>query len=807
MRLLFIGLCFWGILPILMAQARLEVQDSLRYSRVRIWVSTEAEKAVLESLGLDCHHGHHRAGVFIENDYHQGELRALKQAGLRYEVLIRDVVKFYQERSLGEAGPEQQKNWLPDCGSQSLRYQQRPPHFRLGTMGGFFTYQDLIAELERMASVYPHLISRPMAIDSSNRTAEGRVLHWVRISDNPNQDEAHEPEMLFTGLHHSREPLSAMQLIYFMWFLLDNYDQSSEIQHLIDHTQLYFIPCVNPDGYAFNSNQYPQGGGLWRKNRKRNADGTIGVDLNRNYGKAFGFDDRGSSPTPSAETYRGPYAFSEAETQNIRDFCISRRFELALNYHSYGNMLIYPWAYNSGQTADSTAYRYLAPYLTRENRFMTGTNNETVGYSSNGDADDWFYDALGNKPRILSMTPEAGYQDAGFWPARQDIEWLCKLNLWQNLRYAQSLLNLGDLADVGSPFVGSNQFQVEFSLRRYGFRGGQFYVRLRSQSPYVLSIGPNKSMLLQQFESKQDSIEVVVSPSTPSGSVLTFLLDLDQGEGVIRTDTIYRFFGPNEQVFAERFDQTGPWINLGAQSNWGLTNESYYSPSFSLTDSPRSLYPNNAFQEVLLNVVLDLSQAEEALLRFRAKWDIERNYDYVQILASANGQPFEVVCGEHTRLGGPAQDPNQPLYDGYQGDWILETINLKDYVGQSQVLFKWRLVSDRVVQRDGFYLDDLSVETLEGPIVSTTRILQLAPNAYPNPASERIYLPLPPLPQGGRVCFYDLLGRLHDCQELGVDQVGLDLSVKHWPKGWYVYRIESRGGIWKGQKIEVKTQK
>lgn len=45
-----------------------------------------------------------------------------------------------------------------------------------------------------------------------------------------------------------------------------------------------------------------------------------GVDLNRNYGYKFGSTyDKGSSSDPCGEDYRGPYAFSEPETQAIRN--------------------------------------------------------------------------------------------------------------------------------------------------------------------------------------------------------------------------------------------------------------------------------------------------------------------------------------------------------------------------------------------------------------------------------------------------------------------------------------------------------
>jgi carboxypeptidase T len=71
------------------------------------------------------------------------------------------------------------------------------------------------------------------------------------ISNNPNVDEE-KPEVLYTAIHHAREPASLSQTIFYMWYLLENYETSEEVRFLIDHTEMYFIPVVNPDGYIIN---------------------------------------------------------------------------------------------------------------------------------------------------------------------------------------------------------------------------------------------------------------------------------------------------------------------------------------------------------------------------------------------------------------------------------------------------------------------------------------------------------------------------------------------------------------------------
>ncbi len=210
-------------------------------------------------------------------------------------------------------------------------------------MGGFFTYQEFLDHLHAMVTEYPDLISAKSPIDTF-LTHENRPIYWLKISDNPNSNEA-EPEVLYSSIHHAREPQSLAQLIFYMWYLLDNYGTNDEATYLVDNTEMYFIPMINPDGYIENETSNPNGGGLWRKNKRDNLDGEWGVDLNRNYGYEWGYDNDGSSPQTSSNTYRGPSPASEPETKAVQWLCEQHEFKLALNYHSHGNYLIYPWGY------------------------------------------------------------------------------------------------------------------------------------------------------------------------------------------------------------------------------------------------------------------------------------------------------------------------------------------------------------------------------------------------------------------------------------------------------------------------------
>ena len=74
----------------------------------------------------------------------------------------------------------------------------------------------------------------------------------MKISDDPNTDDPTEPNVLYTAIHHAREPMSMSQTIFYMWYLLENYAISAEVQYLVDNTEMYFVPCLNVDGYLIN---------------------------------------------------------------------------------------------------------------------------------------------------------------------------------------------------------------------------------------------------------------------------------------------------------------------------------------------------------------------------------------------------------------------------------------------------------------------------------------------------------------------------------------------------------------------------
>ncbi|HUR31089.1 MAG TPA: M14 family metallopeptidase, partial [Saprospiraceae bacterium] len=309
-------------------------------SRVTFPIDEQQTTADLAKAGIDLSHGHGKLGSFFTTEALDYELATFDQMGIRYTIDIPDLSKHRKEENLISRG-----GGLLEC-QEDFNDEDVPTNFELGNIGGFFSLPDILDQLDLMNYYYPNLISVRKPIGNL-KTWENNSIYWVRISDHPETDED-EPEVLYTGLLHARELISVSQNIFYMWYLLENYEKDPMVKQILDHTELYFVPVANPDGLNYNVQGYDQiekkFNSFQRKNlRDNDGDGKFdpkydGVDLNRNFGAFWGYDDVGSSPNESAQTYRGPSPFSEPETQAIRDLCNAHDFKLALNYHSYGNL-------------------------------------------------------------------------------------------------------------------------------------------------------------------------------------------------------------------------------------------------------------------------------------------------------------------------------------------------------------------------------------------------------------------------------------------------------------------------------------
>lgn len=293
-----------------------------------------------------------------------------------------------------------------------------------GVNGDYHTYQELEKDLLALEESYS-----PIArLHNIGESLEGRSIYALKISDNVSLDE-NEAEVLFIGCHHAREWISVEVPYLLGKHLVENYGSNPRVRDLVDHSQIWIIPLLNPDGLEYSIYFYR----YWRKNRRYNGPGSYGVDLNRNYDYMWAFDDEGSSPDTFSEVYRGTAPFSEPETQAIRDLFLQRKFQALISYHNYSQVILYPWGYTTEPSPKDALLSEMAQNMSQLMRSASGRIYEFGGagsqlYLTNGDTTDW---ALGiyDIPAFTIELPPIDELQGGFFNAEEDITTIFQENL------------------------------------------------------------------------------------------------------------------------------------------------------------------------------------------------------------------------------------------------------------------------------------------------------------------------------------------------------------------------------------------
>lgn len=699
--------------------------NQLIYSKVKIYGSHE-EMEILSNAGITLDHGSHKKGEWMITDLSSLEIAQLASFGVDYEILITDISSYYAAHS-NDASSRADRTECPSFGGESVTNVNVPANFVLGSMGGYYTYEEFLAELDAMRLAYPDLITEKAPI-SDFETWEGRPIHWVRISDNPEVDED-EQEVLYTAVHHAREPMGLSQTIFYMWYLLENYGTDEEITYLVDHSEFYFVPMINPDGYKYNHTTNPGGGGMHRKNRNPSIGTTNkGVDLNRNY--SYHWNESGTSPLENNDVFAGDSAFSEPETQAMKWFCENHNFQFAFNAHSYGDLLLYPigWAV-AEYAADHDYFARYSGHMALYNNYTA--QKSTALYAAAGDSDDWMY--ITDETGIFAMTPEIGNS---FWPSSAEIVPTCQEMFWSNLVLSHMPHVYAVTSDIEASRINGITGYLNYSIERLGLEDGDFTVSITPLVGFE-SLGTENIHTLSIMDIDEDSISYILNPGITFGDEIKYVLHTNNGLW-IKHDTISKTFGDETVVFFDDCSDLTHWVG-----DWDFTNEIYYSPSNCITDSPYDgTYGNNVNKKITLNESFNFQHATYAYVTFRAQWEIENDYDYVEFMISIDGgTTWSPLCGKYTNMGVPDQDFNEPLYDGTQSDWVLEEIDLSDYLEESDVRFRFLLITDAGLQMDGFYFDDFSIST-DAHEIDDSGIEELSEDIikiYPNPAKDVLY--------------------------------------------------------------------
>ncbi|MEU4654305.1 M14 family zinc carboxypeptidase [Streptomyces sp. NPDC023723] len=270
----------------------------------------------------------------------------------------------------------------------SARAEQRVEAAADGVFRPYSGSGGLKEEILRTAQEHPGLTK----VVSIGKTVKGQDILALKLTKGAKQTkDGSKPSVLYASNQHAREWITPEMTRRLMHHYLDNYQSDRRIKKIVDSTELWFLLSANPDGYDYTFENTDNR--LWRKNlRDVNGDGAIstgdGVDLNRNFAYKWGYDDEGSSPNPTSQTYRGAGPNSEPETKALDAFEKRIGFTYGINYHSAAELLLYGVGWQvATDTPDDVLYRSLAG--TPDNSAIPGYRPQVSSelYTTNGEAD------------------------------------------------------------------------------------------------------------------------------------------------------------------------------------------------------------------------------------------------------------------------------------------------------------------------------------------------------------------------------------------------------------------------------------
>jgi hypothetical protein len=756
------------------------------YSEVLVSVNPVSDIQTLVSNDINIEHYVKSSDGRIRIVINQTELARLKAAGLSYTVTIPDLSVYYANRPQPtETDLMSSREILQRDGIDGLTY---------GSMGGFYTYAEVVQKLDSMRLLYPNLITAKINIGT---THNNNTIWAVKISDNPEINESStEAAIYFDALHHAREPQGMASLMYFMYWLLENYNTNTEAAYLVNNREIFMVPVVNVDGYEYNRQTNPNGGGGWRKNRRNNGS-CFGVDLNRNYPYGWGYNN-GSSNDPCSDTYRGPSAASEPETQAIINFIGTKNPKIGFSVHSVAGRYLNPYGY----TDTSIAYEIYSEFssdFSSENNYLYGTVKEMLDYYSSGTTRDWLH-SIG----CYAWTPEVG--GSGFWPGLSEIFPIAAENLagfkylsWVGGAYAQ----FQNYTMLGKGYAERNDtIVIQIGIKNKGLSKTSKNVNVSITSPYanlvplVSSVNYDSIPLRQVKFNTGNPFKFRVTNSANFMDEIKLIVSVKQENIETSRDTIFVNAARANILFFDNSENgTSNWTKSGNQTQWDTTFCDSWSLNHSFADSRYGNSKDNTANYFTLNNSINLTGAVNPRVEFFAKWATELNYDYVRFqISTNNGTSWTSLSGKYTTIFG-----GQPSYFGNQS-WIYEQVNLNSYIGQT-AKFRYYYYTDGGVPGDGFYFDNFRiVNYTDGPegltqngteVPGTYALYQNFPNPF-NPATKIRF----DLPKSSYTLLvvYDMLGREVQTlvnQSLNAGTFDVDFDGSNYSSGIYFYRISA----------------
>ncbi|XP_033334246.2 carboxypeptidase B [Megalopta genalis] len=324
----------------------------------------------------------------------------LRDRGIDFKVLIPDL-----QKTIAHQNPKmskEQRDDLVNIQGHSMTWKR------------YHRYADITRYLEYLSLRYPKMVE----MSTIGHSYEGQPIKIVKISTGPGKDGHPKPAVWIDAGMHAREWIGTAVATYIVSQLVE---KNVSYTKLLDNSDWMILPVANPDGYEFTHT----GDRLWRKTRSNHEeeqeDSRLlqlvnhyakwfwgkceGVDPNRNFGYHWGeMDEGGASSDPCHETYAGPRAFSEPETQAMADYILANKenIRMYLTLHSYSQMWLVPWGYTYSKPSDYLELANAAKKAINAISKVHGTDyqlgpSSDLLYPTSGASDDWAKGVAGIK--------------------------------------------------------------------------------------------------------------------------------------------------------------------------------------------------------------------------------------------------------------------------------------------------------------------------------------------------------------------------------------------------------------------------
>lgn len=586
---------------------------------------------------------------------------------------------------------------------ESTRYTDNP-------LNQYYSIDEYHTFMQNMATQYPDICQ----LHQYGTSVQNRPLYILKISDYVTVNEA-EPEVKLIASIHGDEPVGYDMMIRTIQYLCSNYGTDPRATNIVNNTELWISPLMNPDGYVLG--------------QRYNANG---IDLNRNFPMPTGITNPDDNPTAQ-------------ENIGLMNFSLEHNFAIGINFHGGALVLNYPWDYTYTLAPDDALLRDMSLTYSMHNNpmytsteFPQGITNGAAWYVITGSMQDWNYGFTSNIELTAELSnvkwPPASTLDT-YWSQNQEsilsyIEYAqngVKGNVLSNILIPANATisvsgNSRETRNDPDPYMGDYHRillpghytitasaeghlpqSIEVQVPDSGFVTANFILEVAQQVDFQGLIRdsdgyPISGATIKLFTSTPQTAVTPVNGSFQFNGIYEgdYQLQVSADSYAVYSSPVRirkSTLGSNavivlgEALFMEDFESgldawtvTSPWARIQESGNWLLT------------DSPSGNYGNNANRAIRLTNPVSLSNIQNPVLSFRAKWYLETGYDFVYVEGSANGSDWTQISS----------------FTGTQDSWTDQVFPL-DSSGTNNFYLRFRLRSDMYQNADGIYIDDVVI--------------------------------------------------------------------------------------------------